>query len=150
MATISHARLTGEMQFVAKTGSGHEVIMDAKADVGGQDAGPRPAELPFVGLSGCTGMDAISILRKMRQDVTSFSVEVEGLERTEEHPKYWSIIRVTFHVEGEVEPAKLEKAINLSRERYCGVSAIMRGVVDIQYRYVLNGESVDMDDNLDL
>lgn len=144
MKTITQTTLTGGMKFVAKTGSGHEVVMDARQEVGGEDSGPRPAELPFVGLSACTGMDTISILRKMRQEPDEFSVDVEGVDRTEEHPKYWKRIRVTFHVKGDVDEKKLVKAIDLSRTRYCGVSTIMQPTVTIDYRYVLNGDAVDL------
>lgn len=144
MASIAHATLEGNMKFVATTHSGHSVEMDAAEKVGGTDSAARPAEMPFVGLAGCTGMDVISILRKMRQDFTHFSVEVEGVERTEDYPKRWISIRVIFHVEGEVEAPKLTKAINLSRTRYCGVSASMRPAVDMEYVYVLNGERTVM------
>jgi len=146
MPTLAHARLENVegMHFFTDTPSGHTVEMDSAAEVGGTDLAARPKELIYVSLAGCTGMDAISILRKMRQPVTAFSVEVEGLERTEEHPKYWTRIRVIFHVEGEVEPDKLKKSINLSRARYCGVSASLRPTVKIDYRYVLNGESMDL------
>lgn len=135
-----------KMKFVAETRSGHKVVMDAVPDVGGENEGPRPAEMPFVGLGGCTGMDVISILRKMRQKPSRFEVEVEGLERSEEHPKYWYEVRVTFYVDGDVEGTKLQKAIDLSRTRYCGVSAAMSNSVNLHYRYVLNGDIVDLPD----
>ncbi len=144
MSTITHAKLDSGMHFTASTKSGHTVEMDSVEKVGGTDKAARPAELPFVGLAGCTGMDTISILRKMRQEPESFSVEIEGIDRTEEHPKRWVKIRVIFHVDGEVEPKKLAKAIDLSRTRYCGVSTNMKGAVEILYSYVLNGERVDM------
>jgi len=146
MSTIAHAKLDGFMKFVAKTGSGHEIVMDAKEKVGGKDEGPRPAELPFAGLAGCTGMDAISILRKMRQDVKSFSVEVEGHEAATEHPKVWKEISVIFHVEGDVDAKKLARAIDLSRTRYCSVSATLKDPMIINYAFVLNGERTDLGD----
>ncbi|MBS1262494.1 MAG: Protein YhfA [Calditrichaeota bacterium] len=144
MSRIALATLTHGMEFVARTASDHEVRMDAAEKVGGEDKAARPAEMPFVGLAGCTGMDAISILRKMRQEVATFAVAAEGLERTTEHPKRWTAVRVIFEVTGDVDPAKLEKAINLSRNRYCGVSASLRPAVRIEYRYVLNGSVTDL------
>ncbi len=146
MKSIAKAKLedVGKMRFAADTGSGHTVYMDSVANVGGEDSAARPAELPFAGLAGCTGMDTISILRKMKQDVTRFEVEVEGVERTEEHPKYWKEINVVFHVDGDVDAKKLTRAIDLSRERYCGVSAIMKGGVTFHYFYVLNGDRVEL------
>ena len=146
MSSIAHATLEGGMKFVAKTGSGHEVVMDAGEKVGGGDSAARPAELPYAGLAGCTGMDAISILRKMRQEPEHFSIEVEGLEKREEYPKRWTSIRVTFHVKGDVVPEKLARAIDLSRTRYCGVSAALKPGMSIEYNYVLNGERVVMGD----
>ncbi|HEB84821.1 MAG TPA: OsmC family peroxiredoxin [Bacteroidetes bacterium] len=140
------APLVGGMKFVAETKSGHEVIMDAAPNVGGEDSAARPAEMPLVGLAGCTGMDVVSILRKMRQNFTRFEVEIDGLERAEEHPKVWLELRVIFHVEGDLNPERLTRAIDLSRSRYCSVSAGMRGVTKIHYRYVLNGETVDLPD----
>ena len=144
MTRIALATLTKDMEFVARTNSDHEVRMDAADASGGHNNGPRPAELPYVGLAGCTGMDVISILRKMRQDAATFQVEVEGLERTQEHPKRWTKIRVIFTVTGEVEAEKLERAIDLSRTRYCGVSDVLRPAIDIQYVYVLNGTETVM------
>ena len=148
MATIAKAKLTDvtKMKFEADTRSGHTVVMDATPNVGGEDLGARPAELPFVGLAGCTGIDTVSILRKMRQEFTRFEVEVEGVEATTEYPKYWKEIRVIFHIDGEVDPAKLTKSIDLSRTRYCGVSAMMKEMVTIHYSYILNGETVDLPD----
>ena len=144
MATIAHAKLTGEMLFEASTGSGHTVMMDAGEKVGGSDSAARPAELPFAGLAGCTGMDTISILRKMRQIPEEFSIEVEGLERLEDYPKNWTLIRVTFHVKGDVAEDKLARAIDLSRTRYCSVSASLREAMQIEYNFVLNGERTVM------
>jgi len=146
MASIAHATLEGNMKFVAQTHSGHSVTMDAAEKVGGTDSAARPAELPFAGLAGCTGMDVISILRKMRQEPTHFSVEVEGVERQEDYPKRWTSIRVIFHVEGDLEAPKLAKAINLSRTRYCGVSASMKPAVKMEYVYELNGERTVMEE----
>jgi putative redox protein len=78
--------LMGDMAFQAGTGSGHSPALDAAPEAGGTECGPRPMEMLLVGLGGCTGMDVISILRKMRQDVTGYEVRVRG-ERASEHPK---------------------------------------------------------------
>ncbi|MFH0883711.1 MAG: OsmC family protein [bacterium] len=148
MPMLAHANLDNVegMHFTTDTASGHKVEMDSAEAVGGTNLAARPKELIYVSLAGCTGMDAISVLRKMRQPVTAFSVDVEGLEQTEDHPKYWTHIRVIFQVKGDVDPDKLKKSINLSRTRYCGVSASLRDSVKIDYRYVLNGEAVDLGD----
>ncbi len=148
MLSIAKASLAdnSKMRFDTVTGSGHSFVMDTKPEFGGEDKGPLPKELPFAGLAGCTGMDVTSLMRKMRQDFTKLEVEIEGLVLAEEHPKYWKEIRVIFTVDGEVEPEKLKKAINLSRTTYCSVSASLSDKMAIHYRYVLNGETVDLPD----
>jgi putative redox protein len=106
--------------------NGHEIILDASEEGGGDDRGPRPKGLMLVALAGCTGMDVISILKKMRVDVEAFSVRVVG-DLTEEHPKHFTELRVIYEFKGKDLPMdKLQKAIDLSQERYCGVSTSFR------------------------
>jgi putative redox protein len=118
------------MAFEAEV-NGHNIIIDAAEPVGGENRGPRPKPLMLVALAGCTGMDVISILKKMRVEVEGFNVVVEG-ELTEEHPKQFSQMRVIYEFKGKDLPIdKLEKAVNLSEERYCGVSAMYRKAIGI-------------------
>jgi len=149
MSMVLRARLSDVqgMHFVATTASGHTVEMDAAPDHGGSDRAARPVELPVVGLAGCTGMDVVSILRRMRQEATRFEVEVEG-KRADEHPRRWLELTVIFHVEGRVEQEKLVRAIELSRTRYCSVAATLAPGVALHYRCVLNGEATDLPDAL--
>jgi putative redox protein len=105
--------------------NGHHFMIDADERVGGKDRGPRPKALTLAGLGGCTGMDVISILKKMRVEPEAFDISVEG-ELTEEHPKYYHTITVTYTFKGKDLPMdKLEKAVTLSQDRYCGVSAML-------------------------
>jgi len=114
----------GDMAFEAEV-QGFKIALDADPSVGGQNKGPKPKALTLVSLAGCTSMDVISILKKMRVEPEYFNVEVEG-ELTEEHPKYYHSIHVRYIFRGKDLPmAKLEKAVNLSEERYCGVSALL-------------------------
>jgi putative redox protein len=111
--------------------NGHGMILDADESVGGEDKGPRPKPLMLVALGGCTGMDVISILRKMRVEVDGFNVKVEG-ELTGEHPRYYHRIHVIYEFKGDDLPLdKLEKAVSLSEERYCGVSAVYRQAAEM-------------------
>jgi putative redox protein len=111
--------------------NGHKIIIDAAEAVGGENLGPRPKPLMLVALAGCTGMDVVSILKKMRVEVEAFNVVVEG-DLTEEHPKQFSQMRVIYEFKGNDLPMdKLEKAINLSEERYCGVSAMYKKAIGI-------------------
>ncbi len=114
-----------EMAFEAKV-NGFNIVLDAEERVGGKNRGPRPKPLTLVSLAGCTGMDVISILTKMRVKPDFFDVEVEA-ELTDEHPKYFHTIRIKYIFKGKDLPmAKLEKAVNLSQDRYCGVSEMLR------------------------
>jgi len=111
--------------------NGHKIIIDAKEEVGGQDKGPRPKPLMLAALGGCTAMDVISILKKMRVEVKNLNVIVEG-ELTEEHPKYFHKMHVIYEVEGDHLPMdKIEKAVSLSEEKYCGVSVVYRKAMEI-------------------
>ena len=102
---------------------GHKIKVDAKEEVGGTDQGPRPKPLMMVALAGCTAMDVISILNKMRLDVEIFNVKVEG-DLTEEHPKHFTAMHIIYEFKGKDLPMdKLERAVQLSQENYCGVSA---------------------------
>jgi putative redox protein len=112
---------------------GFKILMDADPSVGGQNMGPRPKPLTLVSLAGCTGMDVISILKKMRIEPDYFNVSVEG-ELTEEHPKYFHKIKVIYEIKGKgIEYEKVEKAVTLSQERYCGVSAMLKAVAEISH-----------------
>ncbi|MDI3526771.1 MAG: putative redox protein [Tenuifilum sp.] len=120
------------MAFVSKV-NGHDVVIDAVAEVGGQDLGPRPKELMLAALGGCTGMDVISILKKMRVEVEYFNVKVEA-EMTEEHPKHYTAMHIIYQFKGKDLPMdKLEKAINLSQDRYCGVSFVYRKTMKLTH-----------------
>lgn len=118
------------MAFEAEV-NGHKIVIDAAEPVGGENRGPRPKPLMLVALAGCTGMDVVSILKKMKVEVEAFSVKVEG-DLTEEHPKQFTQMRAIYEFKGKDLPMdKLEKAVNLSEERYCGVSAMYRKAIGI-------------------
>lgn len=103
----------------------HKIILDADESAGGANRGPRPKALTLASLGGCTGMDVVSILAKMRIVPEEFGMSITG-ELTEEHPKVYHTITIVYHFKGKDLPMdKLEKAVNLSQERYCGVSAML-------------------------
>src|SRR6056297_2216316 len=135
MALINEFK--GGMEFLVKTESGHELLLDAGESSGGQDKGVRPKELLLVGLSGCTGMDVVSILKKMKVENYSLRIEVEN-EKTEEHPVIYKTIhlRYIFHLEDESKKDKVEKAVQLSQERYCGVSAMLKESSELSYEII--------------
>ena len=113
--------------------NGFKIPLDAEPAGGGENKGPRPKPLTLVSLAGCTGMDVISILKKMRIEPDYFNVGVEG-ELTEEHPKYYHKIHVIYELKGnDIDVEKVEKAVNLSRDRYCGVFALLVKGAEITY-----------------
>jgi len=128
----------GNMSFESEI-NGHKLIIDAKEEVGGQDRGPRPKPLMLAALGGCTSMDVVSILKKMRVELKSLNVIVEG-ELSEEHPKRFQKMHVIYEVEGDDLPMdKIEKVVSLSEEKYCGVSAVYREVIEITSEIRIKG-----------
>jgi len=127
---------SGNMAFEAEV-NGFKMALDADEKVGGTNTGPRPKPLILVALGGCTGMDVVSILGKMKVIPDYFNVEVSG-EMTEEHPKYYNKIHIRYIFRGNDLPMeKLEKAVNLSQEKYCGVSEMLRKVAEITNEIVI-------------
>ncbi|HEB76042.1 MAG TPA: OsmC family protein [Nitrospirae bacterium] len=123
------------LRFVADGSTGHSIVMDGDPEFGGEDTAPRPTELVLMGLGGCTGMDVISILRKKRQEVTGFEIEVRG-KRAEAHPKKFTDINLHYTVRGrDISEDAVKKAVTLSMERYCSVKATLEGVANITYSY---------------
>lgn len=113
--------------------NGHTLIMDAAAEVGGEDKGPRPKQLILASLAGCTGMDVVSILKKMRVEVDDFKITVEA-DITEEHPKQFTKMHVIYQFKGKNLPEdKIQNAVTLSQEKYCGVSATLKKAVEMTF-----------------
>lgn len=111
----------------------HKFLVDADEAVGGKDLGPRPKPLLLASLGGCTGMDVISILKKMQIEPEYFNVTVTG-ELVDEHPKYYKSIHLIYSFKGKHLPVeKLERAIQLSQEKYCGVNAMLNKVAAMTY-----------------
>ena len=117
--------------FEGRTESGRVDLVSA-LDAGAE--GARPMELLAVALGGCTAMDVLSILKKMRQPVEGFSIEVGG-ERAEEHPKRYTSLDVVYRFKGDLDEAKVARAIELSETRYCSVEATLRPGVPITSRF---------------
>jgi len=124
------------MKFTTNLG-GHNLVLDASEDNGGSNEGPRPKSLMMVALAGCTGMDVISILKKMHVEVTHFNLRIEGVT-SDEHPKKFNSMKVIYEFKGiNLEYEKLEKAVNLSIDKYCGVNANYREAMKMAHEIVL-------------
>ena len=119
--TITTKWLNG-LAFEAEV-DGHKVYMDSSMEHGGKNTGPRPKPLMMVALAGCTAMDVAAILKKMKVELEEFTVDVEG-DVSEDHPKRFLEMKVIYRVKGKnIKRSSVEKAVNLSNTRYCGVSA---------------------------
>ena len=125
------------MRFDVETGSGHHVILDAAEHNGGQGAGPRPMEMLLVALASCAGMDILTILRKKRQKVSAYEIRVYGV-RVEEHPKVFVKITVEHIFTGHaLQSEAVQRAIDLTEEKYCGASAMLGKTATIAHTYHL-------------
>jgi len=123
------------MMFVGESGSGHSVVMDAAPAVGGRDLGIRPMEMLLLGMGGCSSIDVVMILKKGRQAVTDCWVELEA-ERAETDPKVFTKIHAHFVVTGHgLDPAKVERAIVLSAEKYCSASVMLGAMARITHDF---------------
>ena len=113
--------------------AGHKIIVDADESVGGEDRGPRPKPLILSALAGCTGMDVIYVLKKMKIEPVFFNMTVDG-ELTDEHPKVFSSLRIIYRLKGKgIAREKVRKAVELSQDKYCGVSAMLKKATSIDY-----------------
>jgi putative redox protein len=125
----------GRMTFTGLAGSGFPVQLGTDPLVGGDDDGLRPMELIAIGLAGCTAMDVISILKKKQQQVSGFEVRVHA-DTAETHPKVFTHIQIEYLVEGRnVDPAAVERAIELSKTRYCPAQAMLVKAAPIELTY---------------
>ena len=119
---------------------GHKIYMDSSMEHGGKNTGPRPKPLMMIALAGCTGMDVAAILKKMKVDFEEFSVEVEG-DITEDHPKRFEEMKVIYKFKGkDINRKNVEKAVNLSATRYCGVSANYEKAFPITHEIIIEEE----------
>lgn len=123
------------VMFVGQSGSGHSVVIDGPPEAGGNNAGVRPMELVLMGLGACTSFDVVSILKKSRQDVTDCHAELEA-ERADTVPQVFTRIHVHFVVSGKnLRPKQVERAVNLSADKYCSASIMMARTAEITHDF---------------
>ena len=126
------------LSLVGKGESNHWIPMDGSKSFGGAEAATKPMELILLGLGGCTSMDSLSILRKMRENVLDYSVEIDS-ERADEHPMVFTKIHLKFTYFGRnLNPENVKKAIELSMTRYCSATAMLEKTAEITYDFEIN------------
>ncbi|MEJ2103760.1 MAG: OsmC family protein [Ignavibacteriaceae bacterium] len=131
------------LSLAARGESNHWVTMDGPEKLGGSDAGVRPKELLLMALAGCTGSDVVSILQKKRVNLTDFEINITA-QQTEEHPKVFTDIDLEYVFYGkDLKEKDVERAIELSTETYCGVSAMLKKAININHTYrIVESEQV--------
>ncbi len=121
---------------------GHKFMVDADKQFGGRDLGPKPKPLLLAGLGGCSGMDTVSILKKMKLENFKFKMEVWA-DSSDGHPSVYTTVYVDYIFEGENIPEdKVQKAVGLSQERYCGVWAMLSNTAEMKSRIFINGKEI--------
>jgi putative redox protein len=130
-------RWVQEAMFVGESGSGHAVVMDGAPDSGGRNLGVRPMEMLLLGLGGCTAFDVVMILKRGREPVTGCVVDIDA-ERADTDPKVFTRIAMRYQVSGRgLDPKKVERAVNLSAEKYCSATAIMNKTAQISHEIAI-------------
>lgn len=129
---------TGDMAFIAESGSGHAIVVDGPEELGGRNIGPRPMELLLMGVGACSAVDVVMILKKARQNVVDCWVELEAT-RADDHPKVFTAIHMNFVVTGSgLDDKHVARAVQFSAEKYCSASIMLgRAGVAITHGYAL-------------
>ncbi len=134
-AMTATVRWTNRMQFAGAGAAGTTITMDARPEHGGMDAGPSPMETVLLALGGCTGMDVVSVLQKMRAPMEGLEIQISA-ERAEEHPRVFTRIALQYTFVGAgLRPEQVSRAVELSQTRYCSVSAMLRQVAALTYTW---------------
>ncbi len=139
----ARVKLVDGVAFMAHGDSGHGLIVDGAEVIGGRNLGPRPMELVLQGLATCSAMDVISMLRKAREAVSDLIIDVEAT-RADTVPKVFTQIHLTYTVEGHnLRPRMVERAVNLSQEKYCSVSRMLASTATITHSYEIREVAPD-------
>lgn len=128
------------MSFVAETGSGHALVLDGSPESGGRNLGPRPMELVLAGTAACTAFDVVWILKKARQPIQDCVVEAHA-ERAPQDPKVFTRIHLVYRISGPaLNSAQVERAVKLSKEKYCSATLMLAKTAEISFEIVLDGK----------
>lgn len=145
MALMHLHRSDNDYKFTATDAGGHNLTIDIPAEQGGNGQGFRPMQLLLAGLGGCSAVDIVSILKKQKQEVKDFSIDVDGEREPGKEPSIWKDVEIIFHLDGEVEPAKAYRAVELSMNKYCSVAeTLRRGSTILKWKVVVNGTEVNL------
>lgn len=139
---IEVKRVDDAYHFEAANEDGKVVQMDAAPAIGGHDQGVRPMEMLLMALGGCSGIDIVNILTKQKQTIGALKMGINGQRREKPEPKIFETIEVEFIFEGDLNAQKVNRAVNLSMEKYCSVTKTLEPTAKITYKVVLNGDVI--------
>jgi len=141
MAKIEIHRVKGDFGFEAKDTDGHIVQMDTSKETGGDNFGVRPMQMLLMGVGGCSAIDIVTILKKQRQQIDDFKIEIEGEREQDKEPSLWKNVRIKYFLKGQIEPEKAKRACELSMGKYCSVAAtLLKSGTKITWSVKVNGQ----------
>ena len=132
---INLERKNDAVHFVCTNERGNEVHLDGSASIGGEGKGASPMETVLMAVAGCSSIDIVSLLKKMRQPLEDLKVEVEGIRHEDRIPKTFKKINIHFIVTGDLDETKVEKAVRMSMETYCSVSKMLEKAAEISWSF---------------
>lgn len=137
---IQVQRLNDTLSFRATGEEGNAITIDSAPDMGGTGEGVRPMQMVAMGLGGCSSIDVISILEKQRQQLDRYEVQIQANRREDDIPRVFETIHLHFVLEGDLDPTKVRRAIDLSLDKYCSVAAMLAQTATITYSFEVNGD----------
>lgn len=135
---INLIRKSGKFNFEAQNDNGFTVELDAKPAIGGEGKGFRPMEMLLIGLGGCSGIDVVNILTKQKEDLQDIKISISATRKDEEMPPIFDVIDIQFNLFGELNVQKVERALQMTFEKYCSVSHILDKTATINFTYTIN------------
>lgn len=140
---VTLQRLDDAFQFEAKNETGNSLIFDVGPESGGKGNGIRPMQSLLMAIGGCSAIDIIIILKKQKQEITGFRIEIDGEREKGKEPSLWQDVHVIYHIDGNVDPEKAKRAVQLSMEKYCSVSKTLElAGAKITWEIFINEKSV--------
>ncbi|MBW7943097.1 MAG: OsmC family protein, partial [Candidatus Kuenenia stuttgartiensis] len=140
MPLMQLQRTSGDFGFTATDSGGNNLSIDIPVEKGGNGNGFRPMQLLLAGLGGCSALDVVSILKKQKQQIEAFAIDVDGEREKDKEPSLWVDVQIAFKLSGDIEPAKAYRAVELSMNKYCSVAATLnKSGATIQWRVEVNG-----------
>jgi putative redox protein len=137
---INLIRKSGKFNFEAENEAGFTVELDAKQAIGGEGKGFRPMEMLLIGLGGCSGIDMVNILTKQKEELTDIKINIKATRKEEEVPAIFDVIDIQFNLFGDVSVQKVERALQMTFDKYCSVSNILGRSATINFTYTINKE----------